>query len=51
MWVWFGVWRFGFGLWRNVVDKWGKGGDLLVGGVVEKFWGLGVMKAVSEGWF
>lgn len=32
-------WRFGFGLWRMVVDKWEKGGDLLGDGVVEKFVG------------
>lgn len=32
-------WRFGFGLWRMVVDKWEKGGDLLGERVVEKFVG------------
>lgn len=40
MWVWFGVFRFGFGLWKSAVDKRERSGNLLGNEVVEKWRGV-----------
>lgn len=37
------VWRLGFGLWKRVVDKWVKSGDLLGDGVVGKLFVDGIV--------